>query len=169
MLVVSSLGSSLDSSSQLPPGHCGPIHCSGLKSSLLTLSSPVAGRLSERQGGKVAKHKNKGGKKGRKENEGRKDGWMNRRKEGRKAVRGTQNHSHHLQRPRGGMLTPPLAFLDARKVEGLALDPGTIVFPLSQFPEFPNMDTNIFPACLRGSWGRNQCLPGTCDYDRIWR
>ena len=90
MLVVSSLGSSLDSSSQLPPGHCGLMHCSGLKISLLTLSSPVAGWLSERQGGKVAKQRNKGGKKGRKENEGRMDGWMNRRTEGRKDVLGTQ-------------------------------------------------------------------------------
>lgn len=58
--VVSSLGSSLDSSSQLPLGHCGLMHCSGLKISLLSLSSPVAGWLSERQGGKVAKHRIRG-------------------------------------------------------------------------------------------------------------
>ena len=69
----------------------------------------------------MAKHMDKGGKKGRKENERWMDGWMNRRKEGRKDVLGTQNHSRHLQRPRGGMLTPPLAFLDARKVKPLTL------------------------------------------------
>ena len=67
----------------------------------------MAGRLSERQGGKVAKHKNKGGKKGRKENEGRKDGWG--AGEGKKATGGDRTQREHrkvLKASKGNLQGP---------------------------------------------------------------
>lgn len=66
---------------------------------------------------------------------GKRRKWNKGRKEGRVNVLGRQPHCQHLHRPlhlhspQGGMVTRPASFIDARRVECLPLDPGS-VFPL---------------------------------------
>lgn len=109
----------------------------------------------------MARHRDKWGKKGRKEKEGRKKGrggegkvyWGHRPSlitcSGPPTCTCPEEECEHL----------PPAFLDARRAEGLALNPGPIVSPLSLFPEFPNRDTNVFAAYLRGFMGQKSVLP----------
>lgn len=109
----------------------------------------------------MARHRDKWGKKGRKEKEGRKKG-----RGGKERYTGdtVPVSSPAAALPlalaqRRNVNTYPPAFLDARRAEGLALNPGPIVSPLSLFPEFPNRDTNVFAAYLRGFMGQKSVLP----------
>ena len=110
----------------------------------------------------------------REKREGRKEGRKEGREEGREGGReggGKERYTGDtvpVSSP-AAALPPALAqrrnintssaFLDARRAKGLALNPGPIVSPLSLFPEFPNRDTNIFAAYLRGFMGQKRVLP----------